>query len=422
MRKLALATLLVAELIAVSCTPVTHSTRPNLLIFQPDDLAHYWEDAPTHPNRNTARVSTPWMDRVRDEGAVFNRSYCASAMCAPSRYAVMTGRYASRSRHAQTATLACASANTLVDVTVPKTKLDEEVSTTLQTSLRAVGYMTGVVGKWHLSVEGRNPWLPIESAYPAQTAKALATGMDYADGFYVGNMDNACEAGLCANTLGFSHNPEWVTAKALEFFALARQAGMPFFLYMNPTLPHSPSAEEALNGLSILQTPAGTLGTPPLSGMPSRADVYARATSERGQLGNAISTTWIDDSLGAVYTNLSESGSLDDTLLLFVHDHGQAGKSTLFETGGRIAMFARYPNHAGHFFAAGRVYSALVSNIDIAPTMMELATGTRPPSAAEPYDGTSLLALSADGSLGSDGGERTLFLELNKDRVAVGAR
>jgi arylsulfatase A-like enzyme len=351
-------------------------------------------------------------------------------MCAPSRFAVITGRYASRGLYAQSETVRCGNTNTVTDIVVPKTKLDLELTATVQTALKAAGYYTGVVGKWHLAAEAESPYLPRESAYPEKVAKAEATGMDYVDGFYVANMDGSCSprgeqgcqyaGGCCSNSLGFSHNMEWVTAKALEFFAVAATEGKPFFLYMNPTVPHTPSPEEALNEISIRETPWGTLTADPVSTMPSRDDIFRRATEARQasraggqgpilQMTEAIGGTWIDDAVGAVYTYLQNAGTLDDTFFLFIMDHGTLGKETLYETGARIAMFVRYPNHRTSHFAAGTEYSNLVSNLDIAPTLIELATGSAPP---EEYDGVSLLSPISD---------RTLFLELNKDRAAVTA-
>ena len=103
-------------------------------------------------------------------------------------------------------------------------------------------------------------------------------------------------------------------------------------------------------------------------------------------------------------------------MILFVMDHGASGKSTLYETGGRIAMFARYPNHENGFFAAGTSYDFLVSNMDIAPTLVQLAKipstgGSVGPSNANRIDGTSLLVTNRN--------ERALFLALGKDRAVV---
>ena len=145
--------------------------------------------------------------------------------------------------------------------------------------------------------------------------------------------------------------------------------------------------------------------------MPARSNINSRAqtaaTNSKG-IDDAIGATWIDDSMGAIYTKLQQLNILDDTLILFIMDHGARAKSTLYEAGVRIAFFARYPNN--EFFKAGLQYNNLVSNIDIAPTLLNLAGGAQKST----MDGINLIS-------GSEiiNKRTTVFVELNKDRGAV---
>jgi len=398
--------------------------KPNFIIFQPDDMAFYWDDAPI-TTKQVPAIPTPSLDKLRKEGAVFKRAYTASPMCAPSRYSVLTGRYASRCKYGQARTASCSSSNTLTTVTVPNTKLDLEKTSNLATTLKGLGYATGTVGKWHVSVEtgkAAKNWLPTSTVYPANVQLAKDTGFDFADGFYIGNMDNSCTNKKCAGTLGFSHNMEWVTAKGLDFIQQAHDSSKPFFLYFNPTVPHSPDIEESLNTLTILDTPSGKLSVAPSTGMPARSDVLARATAAPGTVSEGISTTWIDDSMGALYAKLETLRILDDTLIVFIHDHGAIGKGSLYETGARIAMFARYPNYVANGgsgtnpFAAGTFHDTIVSNIDLAPTFLHLATGST--KDFPPMDGSSLV----DEITRQEKEDRVIFSELNKDRAAISTR
>jgi len=68
---------------------------------------------------------------------------------------------------------------------------------------------------------------------------------------------------------GFSHNPEWVSDRALSFIHESVTARSPFLLYYNPTLPHGPPAAKAL-AVSVRSTPNGQLAHDPVSGMPDR--------------------------------------------------------------------------------------------------------------------------------------------------------
>ena len=98
---------------------------PNIIIFQPDDMPFYWEDAPPAPSTawEVPRDPTPHLDRVREESVVFNRAYAASSACSSSRFAVLTGRYPSRSKVARQKTSECFHASTMADVAVALTKL-----------------------------------------------------------------------------------------------------------------------------------------------------------------------------------------------------------------------------------------------------------------------------------------------------------
>ena len=169
-------------LVLLVVTHVHAAPRPNLLLFQPDDLFFFWDDATLYPPRlSKPRVPTPWLDRIRSEGAVFTRAYASAPACAPSRFSVLTGRYPSRSIYGQGATEACGGvSNTMTNVIVENAKLsDSDRHSNLQTSLKAAGYVTGVVGKWHLTPNEQQAFEP-PTVYHHQAAIAKATGMECA--------------------------------------------------------------------------------------------------------------------------------------------------------------------------------------------------------------------------------------------------
>lgn len=336
-------------------------------------------------------------------------------MCAPSRFSVLTGRYPSRSIYGQGKTLDELASSKMTDVAVPKFKMDDDFdeNANLATYLRAEGYTTGTVGKWHTSYEGTKKFGVWEyDNYETQTQKAKDTGMDYVDGFYIANMDNY-------NDLEFSHNQEWITANGLAFIEQAAADEQPFFLYFNPTLPHAPDVSKALLNFSIRATPAGLLSADAVSNMPNRSSVISRAGGYADMDDRSIAAVQVDDTVGALYAKLDELGILDDTIIVFIMDHGVLGKSTLYETGARIAMFARYPN-GGDAWKAGTRYHNVVSNIDLAPTMLHLATGVVPNSSL-PIDGRSFMDMSlytseAEARLLD---KRAVFVELAKDRTVI---
>ncbi|KAJ1454415.1 alkaline-phosphatase-like protein [Pelagophyceae sp. CCMP2097] len=364
------------------------AAKPNLLIFQPDDLAFLWVEAPpasTVPPKQ--RFNTPALDLLREEGVVFTRAYASAPMCAPSRFGVVTSRYPSRSTFAQAQTSKGAKNGDcgVTYVSVPSSKLDgDDLDNTVAWALKEAGYRTAVVGKWHLdAVCG---W---DCGYEAATMQAVLAGFGTADGFYVTNVDATSDF---LTAMPFSHNPEWVTAKALDFI----DGGEPFFLH-------------ALEVISPLATPAGTLQTAPDAGMPARADVAQRASGYGGrQRGEAIGHFWVDDMLSALRSKLERLEMLDDTFIAFVMDNG-SGKGTLLEAGLRIApaMVVRYPP----LFAAGSVRSDLVSNLDLGPTLCQLGgCSSNAAFYAAKMDGKSLL---------EPDGDRALFGEMFHGRAIV---
>ncbi|KAJ1454416.1 alkaline-phosphatase-like protein [Pelagophyceae sp. CCMP2097] len=385
------------------------AAKPNLLVFQPDDLTFLWDEAP--PGAAVPipmRFATPALDRLREEGTVFTRAYASAPMCAPSRFGLLTARYASRGKFAQRRTIEGGGPKSpeagpcgVTHVNVPYSKLEAfDLSSTVAFALKDVGYRTGVVGKWHLSSKIDSWGQP----YASCTKEAEEAGFTFADGFYVTNM--ACVSS-CKEALGFSHNPEWVTANALSFIG---QEESPFFLFMNPTCPHLPLAEEALDDISILATPAGTLSETPLSGMPTRAEMTMRASgyAPGRERAAAIGHFWVDDMFGAVRQRLEDLDVLDETFVAFVMDHGVgSGKGTLLEAGLRIAMVIRYPP----LFAAGSTRTDMVSNLDLGPTLCQLGGCSAEASFyTAKMDGKSLL---------DEPFERVLFGEMLQGRAVV---
>lgn len=324
----------------------------------------------------------------------------------------------------------------MVSVTVPNCKLARtDRMDNLQTALQDKGYSTYMVGKWHLAGEDsdvgtqQEAWLPVETAYPTAVKATKAAGWTDVGGLYIDN--------LGTYDLEFSHNMEWVTAAGNNFIEQAHGEGKPFFLYMNPTAPHTPSIAEAFD-MDITSTPAGEVEDPlAQSGMPTREEMRAMAADQ--EIGDRdqdpLAVTWVDESLGAVYNKLQSLEILDSTMVVFVMDHGNSGKGSLTEAGVRIAYNIRYPGHS--LFAPGSYYNDLVSNVDLAPTILELAAG----NTASDYnsDGTSLLSIdpaTASTALGSDNTlsfiddsdvadwspARAVFVEDDKDRAVITQR
>ena len=278
--------------------------KPNIVLFMPDDLPFYWPEAPKLPTGyNGAQIPSadlPWFKKLREEGTVFTNAYTAGPMCAPSRFNLMTGRFCSRSTYAQ----GRSAGKTVVDVTVPNCKVNDDVTETVAHIFKSNGWETIFSGKWHIS---KYPGARAAAAwddYEGVEKLVEDAGYSTVASVYNENIENP-------TTLGFSHNNEWMVNTSSAALEKAHEDGKPFFLYFAPTSPHTPTTEQALFDFSVRDTPNGTLEHDPATpDMPSRASVWSRAS------GNdvAAGSIWVDDALGALYKKIDALGEIDNTL------------------------------------------------------------------------------------------------------------
>ena len=394
--------------------------RPNLVVIYTDD--HDLDEIGCYGGT----MPTPHMDSLARDGMRFSRYYVCSAVCSPSRYNLLAGRCASRSARQQGKRFPPGGP---VNIGWEAGVIQEP--DTLASVLQAAGYRTGMVGKWHqgqLSPLQRFADADADPATPAVQAQLAANyenllrsvkscGFDYAEAVYSDNVD-----GGRAN-LPFwlprqlrVHNMEWVTASALSFLEQAAAPGAepakPFFLYMAPTLVHSPSAVASLRA-DPRATSRGPVEVPRVQ--PSRESVLARASAlglgPKGRINDkAAGAIWLDDGVGAVLQKLEALGLAGNTLVLLASDNGNAAKFTCYDGGARLPCVARWPG----VIPAGAVCDKLVSNLDVAPTFFELAGVTPPPAAV--WDGVSIVkALRGDPTYTRD----SVFLEITTERAVV---
>jgi len=282
---------------------------------------------------------------------------------------------------------------------------------TVAAKLRALGYTTGMTGKWHLTPAeegGSYDW-----PYPKQTDSVKEAGFDFVDGLY------------SINLATFFHNLEWTLVEALRFMDNAMRSHKPFFLYFNPTPPHDPGVREALLATSasydkLHETPGGTLSELPDVSRFCSSCTFAPRSEIWGRTANISSLSrvaacrsvlaalsWVDESLGALYDFLSERGALANTYIVMSTDHGFA-KTTLYEPGTRVPLYA-----AGPSIVAGTVVDELVSHIDLAPTFLEWATGVASGRLAVDGQSWASLASGKASSLDRDG----IYTEMDFDRA-----
>jgi len=384
--------------------PDPESHRPNIVFIIADDIERKMFNAlPEGRDRNL----TPNLDRLVREGVLMTGQHVASAVCTPSRYNVLTGRYASRAMNVRPDQQAVVAFETHIkpdDVTLPKL-------------LQKNGYRTGMVGKNHVIQSSAAPDIPLEAdprdpqirqalqAYQADYEKGLRrAGFDFVGGITPANPDELRPRELRV------HNMDYATEAALHFID-EQQPGEPFFLYFATTLPHGPvealrswNSDPRLTPFGVREEAITVL--PPRSSIPERLAAAKLPKSEEAGEGPAMMLA-LDDAIGAIVDRLRERDLLDDTVIFFFNDHGTDAKGTLYQGGLQFPSVVWRPGG----FPCGNRNNDLVSNVDFAPTILDLAGAEFDPGQ---FDGVSF----RDSLLGqSPENHRALYAEMGFSRT-----
>mgnify|MGYP003584166992 CR=1 FL=1 len=380
-------------------TPVV---RPNIVLIVADDLERQMFNAlPEGKGRNL----TPNLDRLVREGVLMTGQHVASAVCTPSRYNVLTGRYASRAMDVGPGEQAVVAFETHIkpgDVTLPKL-------------LQADGYRTGMVGKNHVIDAPAPPEIPLDADpreprvrsalqdYRRSYEEAIRrAGFDFVGGITPANPDELRPRELRV------HNMDYAAEAALEFIDEQRR-GVPFFLYFATTLPHGPveaarswNSDPRLTPFGVRDEPCAVL--PPRSGIRGRL-AGAKLGKSAGE--GPFMMVALDDAIGAILDRLRERHLLDNTIVIFFNDHGCDAKGTLYQGGLQFPSVVWRPDG----FPCGHRNADLVSNVDFAPTILDLAGVPFDPGK---FDGTSF----RDGLTGeAPRTERALYAEMGFSRT-----
>lgn len=306
--------------------------RPNIIVLMADDMGY----GDLRCYNEGSRIPTPNIDRLAAAGMLFTDAHAPSAVCTPSRYGLLTGRYCWRTRLTAGVTGGYDS------------PLIEKDRLTLASMLQQRGYHTACIGKWHvgltfLDAEG-NPTDKEEKVDFTQPVLDGPTERGFAYAYY----NAAC--GTCAPPYGFiegqhftdtdfapftpgSSGPVgvgrfgqwpgmmaegWVTAdadpiitrKACEYIESRADDECPFFLYLTPNAPHEPCLERFVPD-------------------------FARGKSEAGARGDLV---WLFDWIvGQVMETLERTGQAENTLIFITSDNGALpGDFVLDEEGQRI--------------------------------------------------------------------------------------
>ncbi len=294
---------------------------PNFIFILADDLGY--ADLGCYGGRDAAfGPVSPRLDEMATTGLRFTNGYANSAVCSPTRFALMTGRYQYRLRGAAEEPLTRRSGKNPELIGLPPEH------PTLPSLLRAAGYRTGLMGKWHLGYPPN--FGPLKSGYD-EFFGPISGAVDYHSHLSFDGRHDLWDGDAPANAQGYL--TDLISERACGF--IARHARQPFFMSVHYTAPHWPwetrddTAESRRIGSSIHHVDGGSL------------PVYQRMIHH------------MDEGIGRILQTLHEQGIDDNTLVIFTSDNGgerfadtwpfTGKKMDLLEGGLRVPLIARWP-------------------------------------------------------------------------------
>lgn len=349
--------------------------RPNIIFIVADDLGY--ADLGCYGGRDAAfGPVSPVLDQLAANGLKLTQGYSNSPVCSPTRFALMTARYQYRLRGAAEEPINSKSRGSTTLGLPPE-------HPTLPSLLRAAGYRTALMGKWHL---GYPPAFgPLRSGYD-EFFGPMSGGVDYfthcssngAHDLYLGEEEKPQDGYLT----------DLITDHALDYvqrMAPGAQAGTPFFLSLHYTAPHWPW--ETRDDEALAQEVKGNLFH--LHG--GNIETYRRMIHH------------MDEGIGRIMALLQAQGLARDTLVVFTSDNGGerfsdnwplvGGKMDLTEGGIRVPWIAHWPA----VIAPGGVSAQTCMTMDWSATMLEAAGADA--HVDYPLDGRSLMPLLRDANV-----------------------
>jgi arylsulfatase A len=375
--------LAVAAMLILGISPAAAGDKkpPNVVLIVADDLG--WGDVGFNGRKDWP---TPNLDRLAKKGIKFNRWYTAAVVCAPSRAALMTGKYTIHNG---------VSAN---NDELPRSEV------TLAAALRRLGYRTALFGKWH---HGRP--LAGEKNYIHPMDRGFDEFFGYTDAVHAWEKfpKKLWHGRELKDVKGDAYADTQFTDKSIDF--VQRNKGHPFFLYLAFVAPH-------------LHIQAPEVDVKPFLGKFKEKD---EAKSPNANYAAMI--TRLDLEVGRLLKTLDDLGLAEDTIIVFTSDHGatfevgnrgasayhnsnrpfRGQKRTLWEGGIRVPALVCWPGK----LPAGKTSDDPVHMTDVFPTLLAAAGGKA--DAAWNVDGRNLLAVWRGEE---KAGERALFWEWRAEK------
>jgi arylsulfatase A-like enzyme len=329
--------------------------KPNVIVFLSDDVG-YGE----YGFQGNKEIPTPNIDGIAKNGVRFTAGYVAATYCSPCRAGLLTGRYPTRFGHEFNEGGGTGIGKGPVPFGLPLTEA------TMADRLKALGYATCAVGKWHLG--GGEKYLPTSRGFDEFYGTVANTP------FF--NPPNFVDSRVSPKVTPVKDDAFYTTDAYAERATdwVGKQKGKPFFLYLPFNAQHAP-----------LQAPKKYL------------DRFPKIEDEKRRTFAAMMSA-MDDAVGKVLAKVRELGEEDNTLVFFFSDNGgpteqttskndplRGRKSTTLEGGTRVPFCAQWKG----VIPAGSTFDHPIQNLDLLPTALAAAGGKVDP--AWKLDGVDLV-------------------------------
>jgi arylsulfatase A-like enzyme len=345
---------------------------PNIVFVMTDDQRR--DAASLYGN---TILKTPNMDRIGREGVRFDRAFVTNSLCAPSRASYLTGRYS----HAHGVTT-----NAKTDLALPESGRRFD-AVTYPGLLRAAGYHTVLVGKWHLPFwpADFDRWVILPGQGQYKDPEMIASGVHLRMRGHVEDVvgDQALQA--------LEHRPRDRPFCLLLHFKAPHRAWKPAErfekAFADIDVPVPRTFDDSLAGRPQAVSQVAQMG---IADMPDFRDQVPASLprDERKRRNHQLLVKnyyrvlmGVDENLGRVLDYLDKEGLAEDTVVIFTSDngfflgeHGLFDKRLMYEESIGVPLMVRYPRR----IAPGTVVSKMVLNVDAAPSILELAGVSAP--------------------------------------------
>ncbi len=385
MRSILLAIMFAGSFLFFSCDE-ENQERPNIIYIMSDD--HTSQAIGAYGSRLAGLDPTPTIDRLAEEGMLFESVFCTNAICTPSRATILTGQYPH--------------VNGVLDL---NGSIGEDQQYLVK-EMNALGYETAMVGKWHLKKE------PAAFDYycvlPGQ-------GKYHNPDFRVRGEKEWPENLISRK----GHSSDNITDISLDWLENKRNKSKPFFLMHHFKAPHDmfKFAERYTDYLEDTEIPEpasmyynannGSVATRGendelmrvigssighrniIRNMGMHMDIdpeipdpeYTHLAYQEYLKRYLRCVKGVDDNVKRLFDYLEESGLMDNTIIIYTGDqgfmlgeHDYIDKRWMYEESQRMPFLVRYPK----MIEAGSISDAMINNADFAPTIISLAGGEVP--------------------------------------------